>query len=159
MCRKVHAQVTNLSLYWNWPRGDALHLGGLLPPLTTPWGWWFTATNKGQRQSTSLCWKHGTDAITKSRKNLGDLNVLSSVIIPRTDNLYDHSVLLFTAPNTVPLPAPWYMLPFLLRNISNMHSLLSYQGIYSLHTYPPLWLLFLRSPWPLCISAHSQFPI
>lgn len=95
MCRKVSAQVTNLSLHWNWPRRDALNPGEFLTPLTTPWGWWFITTNK----SKALCFAGSTgltDAITKSRKNLGDLNVLSSLIFARADNLYDHSALLFT---------------------------------------------------------------
>lgn len=47
-----------------------------------------------------------------------------------------------------------------LRNIFNMSSQLSYQGIYPLHSYPPLGLLFLHHLLlPLCISARFQFPV
>lgn len=56
MCRIVHAHITNLSLHWNWPRGDALNTGRFLTPPHHSWRltWWFIATNKGQRQSTLL---------------------------------------------------------------------------------------------------------
>lgn len=37
MNRVVHAQVTNLSLQWNWPRGDVLNTGRFLTPPHHSW--------------------------------------------------------------------------------------------------------------------------
>lgn len=119
-CRALHVHITDLSLHWNWPRGDALNTGRFLTPPHRSWRLtqWFIATHKSPRRSTLLVGSAGlTDATAESWRNLGGPNVLSSRVFV---TLHNSTILMTVQPcnRRLTQSQPWFhRLPSVKRHL------------------------------------------